>query len=1019
MILGEKISEISEKTNKLLDQESLPKFSETELAREYKNSTEKLTTELQSSEKLVIDTKSIINDTGDNNELRNSKSVRTHILKKVSENILQKDSSDITSGLQNKILNKILLSQMKLIDQLTKIITKDKKSKGEKYDTKSWKVLKKDYEYQYRRTSLFESSDEEQFEADLKWMEEQGKGEDLISILKVKSSLPFTSENIVERITEAEKEICNREKKKGTIFGKYRVFVNQNTHVEQLCPTVKLELAYPAFSVVLATEETFLELKAFYPIEQLYQFNSPFELIEQFQKSENIEKNGIVHYLVVKFDVPIPSNWKELIRNTQAEVIQAIGRSEVVIYAENEEITNRIRNIPQVREISQHQPTIQVQPQYLRKKSDQPVSKAKIAEARLQAARNRGKSRKKNIPIPGILIASFFTEEARNNAAEHLEHEGIRIADKLGNTKLVLDVNTYSNPLESLSIIGEQQGLRSLEEKILPTLFNDKACNVIEAEISCSGFEDDNLSLTGEGEIIAVTDTGIDTGDTENIHPDFQGRVLNIENMPAVDYETEFIKGFYYEDEASDRHSGHGTHVAGSIVGDGQYAQQMKVEASAIPKGIAPKAELVFQAVEKTPKWTSDAINTYLEETGDMPPIAGLWGIPNDLKKLFSKTYNQGARIHSNSWGNEVNGVYDQKCVDLDQFVWKHKDFLVIVAAGNSGRHSFSGVPGVDQGSVASPAVAKNCLTVGASENNHDGKFQDTYGKRNPEHFPYSPYNDDNMADHINDLAAFSSRGPCQDGRCKPDLVAPGTFILSTRSSQIANNNYAEGYYSPAQNHYMYMSGTSMATPLVAGCAAKVREYLRKIENIERPSAALIKAMLIHSAQYIKYRYAHPNSAPWADHEQGWGRICLKTVLDPELPTKVIFVDQEQGLSNEGKEHTYQVEVIDNSVLLRVTLVYTDFPGEEGKVEHLVNNLNLILYPPTDKHRRYYLGNDFKNTGDIDNCNNVEGCIIEPPEVQTGSWIIKVVGADVSEAPQDYALVISGGIDPSNFKQVS
>ena len=199
-----------------------------------------------------------------------------------------------------------------------------------------------------------------------------------------------------------------------------------------------------------------------------------------------------------------------------------------------------------------------------------------------------------------------------------------------------------------------------------------------------------------------------------------------------------------------------------------------------------------------------------------------------------------------------------------------------------------------------------------------------------------------------------------------------------------------------------------MATPLVAGSAALVRQYLRETRDIINPSAALVKATIIHSAQYMNYRYAHPNSAPWADNEQGWGRVNLATVLNPTSPTKVIFIDNSEGLAT-GDGHEYKVEITDDTVPLRATLVYTDFPGEVGSIEQLVNNLNLTLYPPSDKYRRYYQGNDFENTGEIDNCNNVEGCIIEPSQVLTGVWTIKVVGSDVPEAPQDYALVISGG----------
>ena len=64
-----------------------------------------------------------------------------------------------------------------------------------------------------------------------------------------------------------------------------------------------------------------------------------------------------------------------------------------------------------------------------------------------------------------------------------------------------------------------------------------------------------------------------------------------------------------------------------------------------------------------------------------------------------------------------------------------------------------------------------------------------------------------------------------------------------------------------------------MATPLVAGCAAVTRQYLRETEGIANPSAALVKAVLIHSARYLQYRYAHASSTAWTDNEQGWGRV--------------------------------------------------------------------------------------------------------------------------------------------------
>lgn len=541
-------------------------------------------------------------------------------------------------------------------------------------------------------------------------------------------------------------------------------------------------------------------------------------------------------------------------------------------------------------------------------------------------------------------------------------------------------------------------GLQSLEEKTIPRLLSEQARYIIGKDVIPANPhpQTTDLSLTGKGEIIAIADTGLDTGDIETIHPDFQGRVNFLTSYPITTLPEEYILNFGHQDPPSDQHSGHGTHVAGSALGNGQLARELRLPN--VPAGMATEANLIFQAIEQMPQWNLEGILYYVENHGEMPPKSGLYGIPDDLTTLFAQAYDNKARIHSNSWGGGKFGVYDRYSRQLDQFVWEHKDFLVIVAAGNDGQQSFSAT-GIDQGSVTSPGTAKNCLTVGASENDRNGQFPDTYGDWWPGEFPFDPIKSNGMVDSINDIAAFSSRGPCEDNRRKPDVLAPGTFILSTRSSQIASNNFAWGAFPLAKRHYMYMGGTSMATPLVAGCAALVRQYLREKQDRINPSAALVKAILIHSATYIDYRHKHSSSNKWSDNEQGWGRVNLSQVLNPPSPIQVQFIDESKGLKTD-KFHEYPITISDTTVPLKVTLVYSDYPGDT-----LINNLNLILNSPNEK---FYLGNDFEETGYTDIYNNVEGIVINLPEL--GEWTIKVIGANVPEASQDYALVISGGL---------
>ncbi|WP_159460651.1 S8 family serine peptidase, partial [Calothrix rhizosoleniae] len=452
--------------------------------------------------------------------------------------------------------------------------------------------------------------------------------------------------------------------------------------------------------------------------------------------------------------------------------------------------------------------------------------------------------------------------------------------------------------------------------------------------------------LTGNGEIIAIADTGLDLQIGENtvLHPDFDGRIKKIKSCPIKpSYSSSRVHNPHGDDGASDKYSGHGTHVAGSALGNGTMAQNYGLPPI---QGMAPEAELIFQAIEQTPQWTEQEIIKSVVNLRKIPPASNLSGIPSNLKVLFEFAYNNGARIHSNSWG----GSGSDRCRQVDTFVWENKNFLIVFAAGNEGNQKRTITP---------PGTAKNCITVGASDE-------------------------------------FSSRGPCEDGRLKPDVIAPGAYILSTRSCQITH--HSEAPYPPVKDFYMYTSGTSMATPLVAGSAALVREYFRTRKRIDDPSAALVKAALIHSADYKR----ETSSQKWADDKQGWGMINLSRIIDRPAPYAIEFFDRSQGFSDSGEQHNYQFEITNDSIPLRVTLVYTDYPDEK-LIGKLVNNLNLEVYNPKDK---YYCGNDFDDEGKKDYLNNVEGCIINTPI--EGKWKIRIVGETIAQPPQDYALIVSG-----------
>jgi len=252
-----------------------------------------------------------------------------------------------------------------------------------------------------------------------------------------------------------------------------------------------------------------------------------------------------------------------------------------------------------------------------------------------------------------------------------------------------------------------------------------------------------------------------------------------------------------------------------------------------------------------------------------------------------------------------------------------------------------------------------------------------------------NPEKTDPMADNPDQVVAFSSRGPTKDNRVKPDVLSPGTFILSTRSTQIATNNFAWKAY-PPNNKYFYMGGTSMATPLTSGAVALVRQFLRTKRGIASPTAALMKATLIAGAMRL------PNTAPTGtvlDNHQGFGRVNL----DRSMKTTLATIEGKPLQT--GQKSTNTIAVPSSGGTLRIAMVYTDFPGDA-----LINNLNLIVTAPGGTR---YTGNQAASAGGslaLDATNNVE--VVEVPKAAKGNWTVDVVAGNVSKGPQDFALAV-------------
>jgi len=299
--------------------------------------------------------------------------------------------------------------------------------------------------------------------------------------------------------------------------------------------------------------------------------------------------------------------------------------------------------------------------------------------------------------------------------------------------------------------------------------------------------------LAGSGIGVAVIDSGI-----ANI-PDLHGRR----------YEVVYSQNFVRDGvgNATDLY-GHGTHVAGIIAGSGNRSFGEEFLYSF--KGVAPGVELVNLRV--------------LDQNGvgtDSQVIAAIETAIR-LKNLYN------IRVINLSVGRGVFESYklDPLCQAVEQ-AWA-AGIVVVVAAGNEGRNNALGTDGY--GTITAPGNDPYVITVGA---------MNTMG----------------TADRLDDVpTSYSSKGPTLwDHVVKPDIVAPGNRLISLFTAtetlahqlpdnQVLNSAYIRDGNSGRSDTYFYLSGTSMAAPMVSGAAALLLE--------KRPSLSpdQVKARLMKTA---------------------------------------------------------------------------------------------------------------------------------------------------------------------------
>ena len=468
------------------------------------------------------------------------------------------------------------------------------------------------------------------------------------------------------------------------------------------------------------------------------------------------------------------------------------------------------------------------------------------------------------------------------------------------------------------------------------------------------------LGYDGSGVTWAIIDTGVDYD-----HPDLASRIVGGYSFPGACNPA----GQPGSDCSG---GGHGTHVAGIVAGDATLGLT-DTAGFLYGLGIAPGAGLYAMNSLSASAW----------------PPAGGW-------QEHSKRALAGNAIGgNNSWTTGEGTAHGYQASERTHDLMVRdgnfdtttvaEPFIEVFSAGNSG-------PGGN--TLTAPKDAKNIIAVAASMNYRAGS--------------------------IDNIASFSSRGPAVDGRQIPVIAAPGQTIASARNdlggSCTGSGADIPGTGSPAR--YSYCSGTSMASPHVAGAVVLLSEWWRTFNLGANPSPAMAKALLVNNAVDM----AGNTTARW-NAAEGWGRVNVNNIIAPDVPVE--YWDQDHLFTAAGQSREITLGVADPTKPVRITLAWTDAPGAVGANPALVNNLDLTVADGGNT----YLGNVFSNgwssTGGVaDNRNNLENVFIQNP---SGAALTITVTAtnlpgdgvpyNATPTDQDFALVCSNCALSADFTQ--
>ena len=697
---------------------------------------------------------------------------------------------------------------------------------------------------------------------------------------------------------------------------------------------------------------------------------------------------------LVQFAGPVKPEWYEDLKNTGARIVSYIPHNAYLVYGGYSELGSVRRMAVSEKTAAwegEYSPSYRIHPEA---KTTDRLGRARVPDTSLFAIQMVDDTEAN--PDTMAMIESLSTEPVKK------DHR------LLGFRNVVACI-----PADRLPEIAERPEVVSIQPYYAPELQDERQARI------CSGFITKNVpsspgylawlsgigfsqeQFTASGFVVDVTDSGIDNGTNA---PNHFGLYAAGDKAGTSRVVYNRLEGTPNSGSTIQGCDGHGTLNTHIIAGYDNYSGFPHTDADGyhFGLGICPFVNVGSSVIFDPDSYTYP-----------------------DYADLQSRAYRDGARISGNSWGANVSGAYTTDSQEYDALVRDaqpsnaavsasgNQEMVILFSAGNKGSSATT---------IGSPGSAKNVITVGASEG--------------VQAFGGSDKNcgiSDSGADNAEEIASFSSRGPCQDGRQKPDLVAPGTHI-SGGVFQVPNpgkNGEADScftgdgvcggpgsnlFFPTTQQFFTASSGTSHAQPAVAGAAALVRQYF--ITHFTNPpSPAMTKAYLMNSTRYLTGSSA--SDTLWSA-SQGMGLLDLSRAFDG-VP-RILYDQRPVGkFTASGQRRIVSGHISDSAKPTRITLAWTDAPGNTSG-DAFNNDLDLLVKIEGLSYKGNVFIKEYSTTGgSADPRNNVESVFL--PAGMTGDVVIVLTAANINSdgvpndadpLDQDFALVAYNLEETSN-----